>query len=110
MPDRMAAATRQREAAERYVAQVRARGQRAERVVAKVLGFERSIDHGQGTGPEVEQRRIDAEVTVRLGRLAEPRDQLFYPKLDGLDPYFLAVSDVQILLYALLDVALQHTR
>jgi GAF domain-containing protein len=109
----MARAIRQRERAERYLAQALARRQRAERAVVKALALRRSVDDGPSRGPTtIAHRRTGAAVSVterRITRLAKPRDQLRYPDLDVLDPYFLAATDQQTLLYALLDAALRHT-
>jgi GAF domain-containing protein len=109
----MARAIRQRERAEHYLAQAQARRQRAEQAVVKALALTRSIDDDPSSSPTTTaHRRTDAAVTVterRIARLAEPRDQLRYPELGVLDPYFLAVTDQQTLLYALLDAALRHT-
>jgi GAF domain-containing protein len=106
--------------AARYLEHAKARRQRAEEAFARAVVQSRSAGNGGQPhgphlpdGPDVEQRQVDAEAEVtkrRIALLCEPRDQLLFPALEVLDPYFLAIADQQALLRVLLDTALRNTR
>ena len=83
------------------VAEVRARSAHAS-VVEEVERLRRYMD----------QQEIDAQVartTRSIDALTDLRDLRRFPKLEVLDPYFLASADQQTLLSRLLEAALDHS-
>lgn len=109
MSNRVAAANRLRHSAERQLFRAQVEHAHAQQVLARAKALASQLRQVQAG---MEQRYIDAEVATTqrwINQLTEPYDQLRYPDLKVLDPYFLAGTDLPDLLNALLDTALEHT-